>query len=73
MKGANVFYEFAGVRSNVFCENADCNLDLYEQISAKEVRHDSPCFDSLKPFELFSATLLISSQQSLLNLYGIKF
>lgn len=38
MKGANVFYEFNGVRSNVFCENTDRNLDLYDLISAKEVR-----------------------------------
>lgn len=37
MKGTNVFYEFNGVRSNVFCENAHRNLDLYDLISTKEV------------------------------------
>ena len=37
MKGINIFYEFNGNKRNLYTECVDNNLDLYNQISAKEV------------------------------------
>lgn len=37
MDGTNIFYEFNGIKTNIYCENVDNNLDLYNQISTKEV------------------------------------